>query len=676
IVDYLGPKIRILVTHQIQFIRKATKILVLDDGKCLALGTFDELLAKGLDFMALIDGTDNDNNNGGDNEREGVVGVVGGGEGVMGMFEGQMSAGNAPDVVSPRFGSISRASLNVPTGNTSSVRRGSTLARRRASSIRPRKSMVELEAPHIEEELQTQGSIGGRVYWLYVKAGCGLFMGTVTLVFTFLSQALFHASDIWLLVWASLSETGQFTTEKNQLYVIIYAVLIAALLLATIVRVLTWYRICLKAAKTLHNRVFTTLFRAPMAVFDSNPIGRIMNRFSKDVSAIDEVLPNVLYEVNLGVSLIVFTIIVAALVNYYLVIPGVIVLILSVFVRNIYIKTARDIKRMEGLTRSPVLSHVSATLRGLASIRAYGAQQAFRNQFYKYQDDHSATWFIYLAAARTLGITIDWLCVIYFIVVAVVIIALNYGGVTTSAFADIQAVLMLINYTQYGVRQSAEMESHMTSVERIIEYTKLPQEADLLSTQHNTPDPQWPQTGGIVLDHMSLIYDSAPDKPVLKDITCEIRGGEKIGIVGRTGAGKSSVISALFRMVEPTGRIVIDGVDTKRIGLHDLRRALAIIPQEPVVFSGTIRSNLDPFSEHSDTDIWSALESVQLQDVVSAITGGLDASLSGGGIEFSAGQRQLVCLARAILRHNRVLVLDEATANVDHQTDALIQRII
>ncbi|CAG2102234.1 unnamed protein product, partial [Medioppia subpectinata] len=474
IVDYLGPKIRILVTHQIQFIRNATKILVLDDGKCLALGTFDELLAKGLDFMALIDGTDDDNNNGGDNEGEGVVGVVGGGEGVMGMFEGQMTAGNAPDVVSPRFGSISRASLSVPTGTTGSVRRGSS-ARRRASSIQPRKSMVESEAPHIEEELQTQGSIGGRVYWLYVKAGCGLFMGTVTLVFTFLSQALFHASDIWLLVWASLSETGQSTFEKNQLYVIIYAVLIAALLLATIVRVLTWYHICLKAAKTLHNRVFTTLFRAPMAVFDSNPIGRIMNRFSKDVSAIDEVLPNVLYEVNLGVSLIVFTIIVAALVNYYLVIPGVIVLILSAFIRNIYIKTARDIKRMEGLTRSPVLSHVSATLRGLASIRAYGAQQAFQNQFYKYQDDHSATWFIYLAAARTLGITIDWL----------------FGSSIGLAFVS---VLMLINYTQYGVRQSAEMESHMTSVERIIEYTKLPQEADLLSTQHNTPDPQWPQT--------------------------------------------------------------------------------------------------------------------------------------------------------------------------------------
>ncbi|CAG2117151.1 unnamed protein product, partial [Medioppia subpectinata] len=235
------------------------------------------------------------------------------------------------------------------------------------------------------------------------------------------------------------------------------------------VRSTTWFAICMIASKRLHNTIFIRLLRAPMAVFDNNPIGRILNRFTKDLGIIDEMLPSTSFDLNL-------------------------------------------------VTRSPVYSHVSTTLNGLASIRAYGAQQAFRNQYYTYQNDHSATWFVLLGASRTLGLIADWLCVIYLAAVAAVIMSFHHA-------------LMLTGQTQFGVRQSAELESQMTSVERIIEYTKLPQEADLLSTQDNTPRPQWPQTGGIVLDHMSLIYDSAPDKPVLKDITCEIRGGEKIGIV-------------------------------------------------------------------------------------------------------------------------------------------------
>ncbi|CAG2122395.1 unnamed protein product, partial [Medioppia subpectinata] len=178
--------------------------------------------------------------------------------------------------------------------------------------------------------------------------------------------------------------------------------------------------------------------------------------------------------------------------------------------------------------RSPVYSHVSTTLNGLASIRAYGAQQAFRNQYYTYQNDHSATWFVLLGASRTLGLIADWLCVIYLAVVAAVIMSFHHGISSGHAGLAFASALMLTGQTQFGVRQSAELESQMTSVERIIEYTKLPQEADLLSTDQNRPKPEWPQTGGIVLDHMSLIYDSAPDKPVLKDITCEIRGGEKI----------------------------------------------------------------------------------------------------------------------------------------------------
>uniref|UniRef100_A0A3P8TKI0 Multidrug resistance-associated protein 4 n=1 Tax=Amphiprion percula TaxID=161767 RepID=A0A3P8TKI0_AMPPE len=428
-----------------------------------------------------------------------------------------------------------------------------------------------------------------------------------------------------------------------------------------------------RSGQILHNSMFSAVLCTPVHFFDVNPVGRILNRFSKDISQVDSLLPITFVDFyqlilqNAGVVAVATAIIPLVL------IPVGVLLIIFLYLRRFYLSTSRDIKRLESTTRSPVFSHLSSSLQGLWTIRAFRAQERLKKTFDAHQDLHSEAWFLFLMTSRWFALRLDSICSIFVTVTSFGCILLRDGLEAGEVGLVLTYALTLVGNFQWTVRQSAEVENMMTSVERVVEYTELKSEAPW-ETQRRPP-PDWPSKGLVTFEQVSLSYST--DGPIiLKDISATFEPNEKVGIVGRTGAGKSSLISALFRLAEPQGKISIDGVVTSEIGLHDLRKRMSIIPQDPVLFADTVRKNLDPFNQHSDEDLWKALEEVQLKSVVEELPGKLETVLAESGSNFSVGQRQLVCLARAILRKNRILIIDEATANVDPRTDELIQKAI
>uniref|UniRef100_A0A674EFY5 Cystic fibrosis transmembrane conductance regulator n=1 Tax=Salmo trutta TaxID=8032 RepID=A0A674EFY5_SALTR len=449
--------------------------------------------------------------------------------------------------------------------------------------------------------------------------------------------------------------------------------LTGATLIFGFARSLLMFNVLVKAAQSLHNRMFNSILRTPVRFFDINPIGRVLNRFSKDIGQLDAALPWTFVDFIQIFLQIIGVIAVAASVIPWILIPLVPLVIVFLFLRRYFLQTSRDVKRLESTTRSPVFSHLSSSLQGLWTIRAFRAEERFQNTFDAYQDLHSESWFLFLVTSRWFAVRLDGMCAVFVTITAFGCLLLRDQVEAGSVGLALSYAVTLMGMFQWGVRQSAEVENMMTSVERVVEYTELESEAPW-ETQKRPP-PEWPSQGLITFDRVNFSYSS--DGPVvLKDMKAMFRPKEKVGIVGRTGAGKSSLVSALFRLAEPEGRIYIDGVLTSEIGLHDLRQKMSIIPQDPVLFTGTMRKNLDPFSQHSDEDLWNALQEVQLKSVVEELPNKMETVLAESGSNFSVGQRQLVCLARAVLRKNRILIIDEATANVDPRTDELIQKTI
>lgn len=418
--------------------------------------------------------------------------------------------------------------------------------------------------------------------------------------------------------------------------------------------------------------MFNKIVYATMRFFNVNPSGRILNRFSNDMNQVDEALPASMMDTLQNGLTVVFTTIVVATINPWMLIPTVIILVIFHFLRKIYMATSRDVKRLEGVTRSPVYSHLAASLQGLTTIRAFGAQEVLSKEFDNHQNRNSSAFITFIAMGRCFGLLLDAHCVVYIFLVTMSFLFFDTNTMGGLVGLSITQSLTLTGMFQLCIRQFSELENQMTSVERIKEYIDIVPESN---NNIKEPPKDWPSEGKISFKDLSLRYEIDQPK-VLKNLTFSIKSKEKVGVVGRTGAGKSSIIIALFKLAENEGLIAIDDIDISTISLERLRSCLAIIPQEPVLFSGTLRKNLDPFDEYSDEILWNALEEVELKEVVSDLPGGLESRMSEGGSNFSVGQRQLVCLARAITRNNKILIMDEATANVDPQTDALIQSTI
>ncbi|XP_043965411.1 ATP-binding cassette sub-family C member 4-like isoform X2 [Gambusia affinis] len=641
ICGLLQNKCRVLVTHQLQYLQAADKILVLREGHMVGQGSYGELQRSSLDVVSLLrkdEEQDSDN-----------------------------------------------LSLHSQWTNFSHSSHSSLLP---ADSSCPDQPPAEA-APTLAEESRVEGNVDGHVYLKYFTAGCSSLVLLLIVVISIVAEVAYILQDWWLVYWARAGvsnssapvvgiRNGVNATPADAefhltFYLGVYSGLTVAAVVFGFVRSLVMFHGLVKSAQNLHNDMFNAVLRTDVHFFDVNPIGRILNRFSKDVGQMDSMLPITfvdcyqLFLQNVGV------VAVAAAVIPLILVPVVPLLLFFLYLRRYYLHTSRDVKRLESTTRSPVFSHLSSSLQGLWTIRALGAEERLRKTFDCYQDRHSEAWFLFLMTSRWFALRLDSICSVFITFTAFGCILFRDGVEAGQVGLVLTYAVTLVGNFQWSVRQSAEVENMMTSVERVVEYTQLESEAPWETEKR--PPPGWPSEGAVTFDTVSFSY-TADGPLVLKDISAWIKPSEKLGIVGRTGAGKSSLISALFRLAEPRGKIYIDGVLTSDLGLHDLRQKMSIIPQDPVLFTDTLRRNLDPFGRHSDEELWRALEEVQLKSVAEDLPGKLETVLAETGSNFSVGQRQLVCLARAVLRRNRILIIDEATANVDPRTDELIQKTI
>ncbi|EGV63978.1 Transporter of the ATP-binding cassette (ABC) [Yamadazyma tenuis] len=594
---------------------------------------------------------------------------------------------------------------------------------------------IKADGKLVEEEQKAEGAVSSRVYIEYLK-----FFGSfqVWMVFLFLyggSQGVYIFQSWWLRKWSMDSENSSSTSyvvsfamstiqpvydgvknnfvvqslvsttdainsykEENSsfFYMIVYGIIGMIYTIMASGRMLYTFYIGIDASNRMFVKVLTTVLGAKLRFFDKTPIGRIMNRFSKDIEAVDqELTPFAEYAFICLVQCVSTLFLITFITPGFLFFAFLISFIYYV-IGLLYISLSRELKRYESISKSPIHQHFSESLAGIATIRAYGVESRFMKQNLSKIDTNNKPFFYIWVANRWLSLRVDsagalvLFCAGVFVLLSVGKIDAGLAGLSlTYAIAFNESALWI-------VRLYSNVEMNMNSVERLQEYFDIEQEPPF-EIPETEPRSTWPEKGEIEVEDVSLRY--APELPrVIKNISFHVNPKNKIGIVGRTGAGKSTIITAFFRFLDPeTGRILIDGVDICKIGLKNLRQAITIIPQDPTLFTGTIKTNLDPFDEYTEAQMFEALRRVnlvsseELQTAYNATASSssssapeenvnqflnLESSVSEGGGNLSQGQRQLMCLARSLLRSPKVILLDEATASIDYESDAMIQQTI
>ncbi|OMP07339.1 hypothetical protein COLO4_07417 [Corchorus olitorius] len=621
VMEALSGKAVLLVTHQVDFLPAFDSVLLMSDGEILQAAPYHHLLASSQEFQDLV------------NAHKETAGT------------GRVAEANA----SKRHGTSTREIKKSYEEKQFKTSKGDQL---------------------IKQEEREKGDTGFKPYIQYLNQDKGFLFFSIAAFMHLLFVGCQIAQNSWMA--ANVDDPNMSSLKLISVYL---AIGLGSTLLL-LCRSLSTVTLGMRSSKSLFSQLLNSLFRAPMSFYDSTPLGRILSRVSVDLSIVDLDVPfNLIFAVgattnaysNLGVL---------AVVTWQVLFVSIPVIYAAIRLQKYYFSTAKELMRLNGTTKSYVANHLAESIAGAITIRAFQEEERFFAKTLDLIDTNASPFFHSFAANEWLIQRLETLSATVLASAGLCMVLLPPGTFSSGFIGMALSYGLSLNMSLvFSIQNQCTLANYIISVERLNQYMYIPSEAPEV-IEENRPPSNWPAVGKVDICDLKIRY--RPDAPlVLRGISCTFQGGQKIGIVGRTGSGKTTLISALFRLVEPAGgKIVVDGIDITTIGLHDLRSRFGIIPQDPTLFNGTVRYNLDPLSQHTDQEIWEVLDKCQLREAVQDKNEGLDSLVVEDGSNWSMGQRQLFCLGRALLRRSRILVLDEATASIDNATDLILQKTI